>query len=474
MSEPARWREEALARVRPTPDEDARVRSVAEALCATVQAFVEERGWTGRARVEGSVAKGTYLHGQGDADVFVAFPPEVPKEELAARVRAMAALLDDPVVAYAEHPYAQGTFEGIEAEIVPCYDVGEPGALRSAVDRTRFHTDLVLERLDDAGRQEARLLKSFLRAAGAYGAEESVAGFSGYLSEVLVIRFGGFEGVVAWAVEGFPHPVVVEGDTSEPFEDPLVVVDPVDPTRNVAAAVRRQALVRFREAAASFRAAPDARWFVPTERSPLGRATVRALTARRGSAVLALAVPCVDEPLDDPVHAQLRRATRLAIEALEREQVPVLGARVHLEHRPEGGLTRAWGLVEFDARALAHPKRHAGPPAGATEHAERFRARWADDPAAAGEIEEVDGRLYVDVARASRTCLPLVLEQLTSANAGRVVDDAQREGTLEAFEGEAALEAVPTEALAALVDRRRPWEIEAGSNVHQNGKAQGR
>lgn len=452
------WRDHALERLRPSQEQDDRMTRAAASLSAAVEAKLADEGWEGRPRVEGSVAKGTYLRGHGDADVFVAFPPELDRETLVARTRELAEILDEPVIAYAEHPYAQGTWEGFPAEIVPCYDLDDPGMLRSAVDRTPFHTDYVLDRLTDEHRDEVRLLKAFLVACGCYGAEESVLGFSGYLCELVILAFGDLENTLAWAVRGFPSPIVVEQEATEGFEDPLVVVDPVDPSRNVAAAVTRRTLERFREAAAAFRSDPDERFFEMPEPPRLNQARAEDACTSRGTRVLAWSVPVDPDELEDPLFAQARRATRFAVDALERDQVPVAGAAVWLVPDEEGRLVEAWGMVEAEARALQQPLVHEGPPAHAKEHADRFRERWEEAPDAASPVMEQDGRLMVHRQREATTLADIARPLLEKANAGKAVDQGLEKGTLELLEGEEALAGMPEEARGRLLDRRRAWE----------------
>lgn len=452
------WRDHALERLRPTQQHDDRITRAAASLSAAVEAHLEDQGWEGRPRVEGSVAKGTYLRGHGDTDVFVAFPPELDRKTLVDRTQELAELLDDPVIAYAEHPYAQGTWEGFPAEIVPCYDLDDPTQLRSAVDRTPFHTDYVIDRLTDDHRDEVRLLKAFLVACGCYGAQESVLGFSGYLCELLILAFEDLENTLAWAVRGFPSPIVVEAEATESFEDALVVVDPVDPSRNVAAAVTRRTLERFREAAAAFRAAPDASFFEAPEPARLNRGRAEDACQSRGTRVLAWSLPVDPGELEDPLFAQARRATRFAVDALERDQVPVAGAAVLLEAGEDGTPVRAWGMVEAEDGALDQPLIHQGPPANAEDHAERFRQRWTDAPDAASPVVEQEGRLMVHHQREATTLAEIARPLLEKANAGKAIDQGLEKGTLDLMEGPEALDAMPEEARGRLLDRRRPWD----------------
>ncbi|PSG97094.1 CCA tRNA nucleotidyltransferase [Thermoplasmatales archaeon SW_10_69_26] len=453
------WRARVLYEIEPTPAEDQAVQEDARALENAVEAFLEEKGWTGEARVEGSLAKGTYLAGDADMDCFVAFPPDVDRAELERRARAMGGILPDAVVAYAEHPYAEGTWRGQDTEIVPCYDLDDASQLKSAVDRTRFHTNYVNERLDDGTRRETRLSKAFLRGVEVYGAEESVLGFSGYLAELLVLGLGGFEDVLAWAREGFPHPLEPGPEAQRRFEeDPLVVVDPVDPTRNAAAAVARSSLVRLREAAAAFWADPGPRFFGDPPQPRLEPEEAHDRCQARGTRPLAVEIPTPDEELADPVHAQLRRALTLAVEEIERKQVPVAASALHVETDDEGRPETGWLLVEAEEQPLQEPLLHEGPPVHVGDHADSFRESWEDEPRAAGPVFEEDGHLFVRIEREAVSLMTIVEPHLRGAKAGKVVDRAIEDDAVLALEGPQAVARAPEEPLGRLLDRRPPWE----------------
>ncbi len=453
------WRKQALERIKPTPQEDQKTQQDATSLVEDVEKLLDEEGWDGTPRLEGSLAKGTYLHGQGDLDVFVAFPPTLERGTLEDRVHTLKRVLEDGHVAYAEHPYAQGTYRGHDAEIVPCYDLASPRDPRSAVDRTPFHTEHIQHALTDEQRDEVRLLKAFLETAACYGAKESVRGVSGYLAELMILHHGAFQDVLAWATRGFPHPITFEEPPARRFDAPLVIVDPVDPGRNAAAAVRASTLNRFQEAAAAFRQDPHARFFQPPAPAHMDADTALERCQARNTRVLALTLPLDEDLLEDPVHAQLRRAVTLATDQLERDQIPVHATATLLDEDPREG----WILLEAHETALSEPYVHQGPPVHLDEHAAAFREQWDASPQAAGDVYDEEGRLVVKVHRETDTLADIVAPHLEEANAGKIVDEALEDGTAQVHEGDDALAKAPPAARSALLDRRRPWERTAPS-----------
>ncbi|HPR41129.1 MAG TPA: CCA tRNA nucleotidyltransferase [Candidatus Methanofastidiosa archaeon] len=198
----------------------------------------------------GSVAKDTFLKGDKDLDIFVYFNIDEKREEMEKEALLIGKSVfehfgNEYQVEYAEHPYVSGIVDGYDIEIVPCYKIKNAHNIISAVDRTPFHLSFVKDHLRDCQKDDVRLLKKFLKAQKMYGADSKVNGFSGYLCELLIIHYGSFEGLARSAINWevgetieFLRPVNV-------FKDPLIIIDPVDPNRNVASPVSLDTYSRF-------------------------------------------------------------------------------------------------------------------------------------------------------------------------------------------------------------------------------------
>lgn len=255
----------ALAMCNPTTKETERIAAVAE----EAKRLVEEKAGPEVTKVVygGSFAKGTWLRGDADVDIFVKVKPSVDEqsfEKLGVELGTAALKKHGAHLRYSDHPYVEASVKGIRVNVVPCYDV-EKGKWKSAADRSTFHTEYVMGVFDDQKRGHARLLKKFLKGAGIYGAEISTGGFSGYVSEVLVARYGSLEGVLAAAAE-FVHGHVIavneyDLDVIKGFSSPLVIIDPVDPRRNLGTAISPECVGRFVLAARAFLKKPSLRFF---------------------------------------------------------------------------------------------------------------------------------------------------------------------------------------------------------------------
>jgi len=216
-----------------------------------------------KAELGGSYAKGTWLQGEVDLDVFVKLKKETDEktfESLGKKIGFDALKKFKPYVRYSDHPYVEASVQGTFVNVVPCYDV-EAGQWKSAADRSSFHTKFILQSLDEAKKDEVRLLKKFLTSIGIYGAEIAKEGFGGYVAEVLVLHFGSFLGVLEAASDFTLNQTI--GNPTKKFDTPLVIIDPIDSNRNLGTAISAESVGKFVLAARSFLKKPSLSFFKP-------------------------------------------------------------------------------------------------------------------------------------------------------------------------------------------------------------------
>jgi len=229
--------------------------------------------------VAGSIAKGTSLRGDRDFDVFLLFSKSYSVMELMtdglkyAKQVVKAVKADKSEIAYAEHPYLRAWVKGKEIDIVPSYKIADISERVTAVDRSPLHTRYVNSVLNKEQKDEVRLLKQFLKGAGVYGAEGKIQGFSGYLCELLIISHSSFIDLLESASKWKGTPVFDIEKNRDPktlvgkFQGPaMIVVDPVDENRNVAAAVSKTSLSVLIHSAREFLRSPSVRYFFPPEK----------------------------------------------------------------------------------------------------------------------------------------------------------------------------------------------------------------
>ena len=373
-------------RVEPTDEERDRLeRTAAELINRTEDAIADCPVDAEVIRV-GSTARDTWLRGDRDIDIFVRFPTTLERSELEEYgLMVGRTVLPEGRLEYAEHPYVSAEFEGYSIDLVPCFDVESGADGRSAVDRTPFHAEYVSERLTPDLATDVRVFKRFLEAIGIYGSDLRTRGFSGYLTELVVLEYGNVIRVLEAAAEWQP-PVTIDPEDhgNRSFDDPLIVIDPTDPSRNVAAVVTEASVARLQHHARLLLEEPTVERFDVSAVEPISTDELSAHIERRQTIPMAILAPAPDV-VDDQLYPQLRRTRDGIVDALEARGFAVLRAEAFAQDRM---------LLYLDLATAKLPavERHVGPPVHVQEHASAFLDRW-EDSASYGPF--IDGNRYV-------------------------------------------------------------------------------
>ena len=447
---------EVLARVTPDAPTEERLRGVLGRLVARAEAIAAERRIpVRRCLVAGSAARQTYLRDRMDIDLFLLFPPETSRPDLERYgLELGAALLESPETRYAEHPYRRGTFEGFQVDAVPGYAIDDPSRPMSAVDRTPFHQAYLLAHQTPQLAGQVRLAKQFFRALGIYGSEARTAGLSGYLVELLVLRFGSLDGLLQ-AARGWRIPVrfvSTPGASPRVPEDvALVLDDPVDPGRNVATALSRRNLGLLILAAAEYLDRPTARAFEVRPAPVLSVADARRRIADRGTHVAVLWLPRPDL-VDDILYPQLRKAERSVAEEATRLGFRVVGTS------SAAGDGRVAVVTEVEHGTVPAVRWQDGPPAG-IDRVGSFLTKWTQPgaPVLQGPYVTGEGKLAVETRRAERRLEPLLLSALDRLTLGRDLKPAAGAPvTVRSIDEEPEDPALGV-ALSELLEKGLPW-----------------
>ena len=410
--------EEVRDRVVPEEPEREALESAVEGLTERATAAIAGLPVTAETRLVGSTARGTWLAGDRDIDLFVLFSPDLGREQLERYgLEVGHAVLPDGHEEFAEHPYVKGQYRGFDVDCVPCYAVEDASEIRSAVDRTPFHTSYLADRIGPVA-DDVRVAKAFLSAIGTYGSDLRTKGFSGFLTELLVLEYGGFRPFVTAAADWTP-PVRLdpEGHGRRPFDDPLVVIDPTDPERNVAAVCSARNVARTIHYARALSEDPRPGLLEPRERDPLSAADVRAAVADRGTTPVAVRFPTPDI-VDDQLYPQLEKSLDGVEGALGRAGFAPLRSACFADDGGEAVL-----LVECSVGTLPAIVRHGGPPVGTREHAEGFYEAYCDDDVVGPYVDD-EGRYVVERRREARTPAGLVETKLFDVSLGPHVESA--------------------------------------------------
>lgn len=453
---PPRLRRDVLDRVRPTAQRTREARRIARDVSQAISKLAKSKKLDVRPKLVGSLAKDTHLGDDLDIDVFVLFPPETSRKDLEKKgLEIASAVVESPEYRYAEHPYVHAVIEDHAVDIVPAYRLRTLDGRQSAVDRTPFHTKYVKGRITEKQRDEVRLLKRFLRGTRTYGAETGIGGLSGYLAELLILKYDTFARTVSQIQKWKPPVTLCLGGPAQMLGGPVTFVDPVDEDRNAAAALQPATLRRLQRACTAFSKQPGWEFFYP----PAAPAwTVKKIQEElRRTPVTAVSAPV---PSRRP-GAALPQAQRLLskVEALlQAEGFTIVQSRAVAADVADDIVA----LVQTRPDKLPDRYVHTGPSVHQIDHVLRFRQRWNQDPDALGPPKVAQGRWMVHVRRRHRT--------------PREVLDPHREELLQGFRYEDARSSIRASlsdgtsvasmkhvrpALIEFLDGREPWQRRA-------------
>ncbi len=438
--------EQVLARLKPSPEDEALIQETVEKLIKTVMNSEAASKCEFEPYLVGSIARGTYLK-DPDADLFLLFHTDVSREELEKHGLAIGKESITGREHYAEHPYIKGTFEGLRVDIVPAYKILDSSQKMTAVDRTPFHQEYVKENLNLELQDEVRLLKAFMKGIGIYSAEARVLGFSGYLCELLIIKYGGFQKLLAetnaWKKD---MRLEVGQATEKKFDEPLTFIDPVDAGRNVASAVSTDSLATFIAAAKDYLAAPKLEFFFPNPVEVLSHETIMEMLASRGD-MLAITMPKPDI-IDDILYPQLKKFEKNACQMLSHSSFQVIDSSSDVIG------DEMVILIELENASLPVSALHKGPPTWTPENADNFLAKWNESENALSAPFVRDGHWHVFVKRKYTSALVMLSTGLTSLDMGKDLNKLKDSVKIVAEMPDSPL---LNQIYSEYLDRRMPW-----------------
>ena len=338
----------------------------------------------------GSGAKGTWLRGEFDVDVFARFD-----SQYASRSAELADLLEPQLKKFirvkrvhGSRDYFEYRIKGQLYEIIPILKISRPDQAQNLTDISPLHVKWVQKHRKL--RNETRLVKAFMKSARVYGAESYIKGYSGYVAEILTVHFGSFLAFLS----GFPK--LKEGtviDISKWFKtqndayrflnrsklSPLIVLDPLQKERNAAAALGRDQFLALQQRCGEFLSSPSLDFFV---RKKIVPADLKASTIAEYRKVF----PCiVRSPPDakitilsmkaklldrkrDIAASKLQKALEFMAASLKSQEYSIYDWNADYEDE-----ALAWIVV--DPRPLSPVREMPGPPISLKQHVAKFKRK---------------------------------------------------------------------------------------------------
>lgn len=411
---------EVLAKVRPTEHDREQAINIYENIKKIIESSLNIP-YDFKVELHGSVAKGTELRGDIDLDVFILIRnDEISRKWLEKSViqplfEALRGVYSNVRLNYATHPYIHIDLKTFEVDIVPAYWAHDVSEIKTAVDRTPFHTKYVVSKLSEKSRDEVRLLKAFFKGVNAYGAEIKTEGFSGYLTELLIIKYGGFlkalEAMTSWRVGEviIVDEELIKEDSSylrKIFRSALVVPDPVDPRRNAASAVSLETLAKVVLASHLFLLKPSQKFFnlerkIPRKEYIEGYATA---IKESGREVVGIVFKISEDVSPEVIWGKLKSIARSFMNYMRNAGFTVVSYAIWSNEASEAVI-----LVSLLPKELAPYELHLGPPLGKVLDLKAFISKYWLSSESFGPYVTPDGRVFT--LRRRKSILPSQLAE---------------------------------------------------------------
>jgi len=346
--------------------------------------------------IGGSFAKQTIIRrNRYDIDLFVKFDYEKYRKDEKQISRILLKILEkinknglfSMEILHGSRDYFRIYLKDVEKllnlpvyiEIVPVLSIRKAGEALNVTDMSPLHVNYVLSEIkknpDLAG--SIKLAKSFCYGQGCYGAESHIRGFSGYSLELLCMYFGSFlkllRAAAKWnarekTILDIPkfyknkEDIMMEMNESK-ILSPLILVDPVQPSRNATAALNDEKMQIFIKAAKAFLKNPSLNYFVKKE---ITKEDMRRRAKARGMSLMLIKAKSAKEK-EDVAGAKLFKLFSMLLE------------RFHKEGKTEG----KWRYYEQERKAdfffLFKPEKKLtmrGPPLRMEKNVQEFRKKW--------------------------------------------------------------------------------------------------
>ncbi len=362
--------EAILRTIKPSPAEEATLRT-------NVNAFLKQLGLP--AIIGGSYAKGTWLSGDHDIDLFI--PYQKTTKNISDQLeKHLQKKFKNVVRLHGSRDYYQIRQTNITFEIVPVKKIRKADEAENITDVSPLHVAWVNKHTNEHRKDEVRLAKQFCKAHHLYGAETYIKGFSGYVLEILVVHYGNFakllkhslhwkEGMVI-DVAGHYHGINSSKKTA------LIIIDPVQASRNAAAALSDEKIKAFQKAARAFLQHPSKDAFIET---PFNLAEIQK------NDLVIQATPLTGKR--DTVGTKLLKVHEYLLQKLEEEGYEITGSGWHWN-------TNAYFWYTVKATKLSKTLKHSGPPLINTKHLAAFTKKYKKLA-----LKKEKGKVYVQLPR---------------------------------------------------------------------------
>ena len=355
--------EPVLKKITPTKEENKVLKQAADHFIKKLNSNLKGA----KAILGGSAAKGTWLRGDYDIDIFVQFNQSFKHKDISEILHKKLKFLKKSVTkisglrkVHGSRDYFQIRQDPFNFEIIPIIKINKSDLSFNITDISPLHTKWVKEKSDEKLLNEIRLTKAFCKANKLYGAESYIKGFSGYTLEILTIHYKSFQKLIKAALK-WKHGLIIDIEKHKTTLNksklsPLIIIDPVQHSRNTSAVLSEQKFNLFIELAKKFTHNPSPLFF---EKKSINQEQLK-------GALLLKAKPLSGK--NDIVGAKLLKCFEYIARELEQEGYEIT------EHDWDWDNTALfWYFLKN--KTLPEIKEHFGPPVKEREHVKKFRQK---------------------------------------------------------------------------------------------------
>jgi len=338
----------------------------------------ELKKYKAKAFLGGSFSKGTVIRKKNyDVDIFILFKKEGEiSNQLGAALKKMKV---KAVRLPGSRDYFGVKVKGFRIEIVPVIDIKNADYALNVTDVSPLHVGYIKKEVSKNKKlaDEIRLAKAFCYANDCYGAENHIRGFSGYCLEVLTAHFGSFEKLIREAAKWTGKDKIVI-DPKKYYKDrkiilqelneakllsPLILIDPVQKDRNIAAALSYEKLEKFVKACKAFLKSPSLKYFERKEFNE--KEVIESAKKKKNTLIKVSAVS--DKRKEDISGAKLLKLHKLLAGNLKKEGYRFKELWVFDEKR-----ANSYFIISQKPKQSVQ----RGPPVKLEKHAMAFKKKW--------------------------------------------------------------------------------------------------
>lgn len=225
-----------------------------------LQQELDKKGIEAEVMLGGSAAKGTFVKNDFDCDVFIRFSQKYNDRMLSEYLRQALKKFKGIERVHGSRDYFKGKINGIDYEFVPVKNISSPEEAFNVTDSSPLHVEWMKNNIKKKPSlvDEIILTKLFCKAQRIYGAESYIKGFSGHVIDILLSYYKSFEDILRNSLKWEKGTIIdienhnTASQINESKITSLIVVDPIQPLRNAAAALSMESMEYFKKKAKEF------------------------------------------------------------------------------------------------------------------------------------------------------------------------------------------------------------------------------